>query len=85
MSDPTSPSSARRPHRAGRLATAAIAAASRSLAVAESSAASSTPRSPFIGPLHAVSTIASTVPANGDVLTVNGGDGILVETAPDGM
>jgi hypothetical protein len=60
-------SSARRPRRAVRLATAAVAAASLSLAVAESSAASSTPHSPFIGPLHAVSTIASTVPANGDV------------------
>lgn len=67
MPAPVSASSARRPHRGVRLAMAAVAAASLSLAVAESSAASSTPHSPFIGPLHSVSTIASTVPANGDV------------------
>jgi len=67
MPGSVSASSARRPHRGVRVAMAGVAAASLSLAVAESSAASSTPHSPFIGPLHSVSTVTSTVPANGDV------------------
>jgi hypothetical protein len=63
----TSTPPARRARRAVRLATAAIAAACLSAAAVESSAAASVSHSPFVGPLHTVSTIASTVPANGDV------------------
>ena len=58
---------ARRTHRAARAASAAIAVTCLSLAAAQTSAAASSARPPFVGPLHTVSTLASTVPANGDV------------------
>ncbi|WP_228563394.1 hypothetical protein [Catenulispora rubra] len=71
MSDIRTPSPARpllRTPRTRRLATAAVAATCLALAAAQSGAtATAAARSPFVGPLHTVSTIASTVPANGDV------------------
>lgn len=66
--DTASPSQSPSSPRRHRMAAAAVAAACLALAAAQAGAASgAADRPPFVGPLHTITTVASTVPANGDV------------------